>query len=170
MQPAVQATTRTPGPSTVDPVVNEWRKPMSPVRSAVRTSDSGTSLPRLTRSSYGLFAASDIDSWLMARSPVERSIDYVHLLVAREPDEIDGVAGDANRQARVLLGMIHGIDQRVAIQHVDVHVIPGAAKERVEDTRQIRDAIFRNPPQPRGHQRRRQRNAVRGIAIGNLCH
>ena len=58
MQPAVQATTRTPGPSTAEPVVNECRKPMSPVASAVRTSDSGTSLPRLTRSSYGLFASS----------------------------------------------------------------------------------------------------------------
>ena len=35
MQPAVQATTRTPGPSTAEPVVNECRKPMSPVASAV---------------------------------------------------------------------------------------------------------------------------------------
>ena len=34
MQPAVQATTRTPGPSTAEPVVNECRKPMSPVASA----------------------------------------------------------------------------------------------------------------------------------------
>ena len=59
MQPVVQATTRTPGPSTVEPVVNECRKPMSPVASAVRTSVSGTSLPRLTRSSNGLFASSD---------------------------------------------------------------------------------------------------------------
>ncbi len=36
MQPVVQATTRTPGPSTAEPVVNECRKPMSrwPVPSA----------------------------------------------------------------------------------------------------------------------------------------
>ena len=34
MHPAVHATTRTPGPSTVDPVVNECRNPMSPVASA----------------------------------------------------------------------------------------------------------------------------------------
>ena len=32
MHPAVQATTRTPGPSTADPVVKEWRNPMSPRR------------------------------------------------------------------------------------------------------------------------------------------
>ena len=64
MHPAVQATTRTPGPSTVDPVVNECRKPMSPVASADRTSDSGTPLPRLTRSSNGLFASS-VGCWLV---------------------------------------------------------------------------------------------------------
>ena len=34
MQPLVQATMRTPGPSTVDPVVNECRKPRSPDASA----------------------------------------------------------------------------------------------------------------------------------------
>ncbi len=60
MQPAVQATTRTPGPSTAEPVVKECRNPMSPVASAVRTSASGTSLPRSTRSSNGLFAASGV--------------------------------------------------------------------------------------------------------------
>jgi hypothetical protein len=38
MQPVVHATTRTPGPSTAEPVVKECRKPMSPVASAVRTS------------------------------------------------------------------------------------------------------------------------------------
>ena len=58
MQPAVQATTRTPGPSTVEPVVNECRKPSRRWRGPTRTSASGTSLPRLTRSSNGLFAAS----------------------------------------------------------------------------------------------------------------
>src|SRR6476646_8321491 len=60
MQPAVHATTRTPGPSRVEPVVNEWRKPMSSVASAERTSVSGTSLPRLTRNSNGLLASSGV--------------------------------------------------------------------------------------------------------------
>ena len=59
MQPVVHATTRTPGPSTAEPVVNECRKPMSPVASAVADVCSGTSSPRLTRSSNGLFASSD---------------------------------------------------------------------------------------------------------------
>ena len=56
MQPAVQATTRTPGPSTVEPVVKEWRKPMSPVASAAPHVQLRNVRPRLTRSSNGLFA------------------------------------------------------------------------------------------------------------------
>ena len=62
MQPVVHATTRTPGPSTAEPVVNECTKPMSPSASAVRTSDSGTPSPRWTRSSKGLFATSETGS------------------------------------------------------------------------------------------------------------
>src|SRR6188472_347547 len=101
MHPAVHATTRMPGPSTADPVVKECRNPMSPVASAVLTSDSGTPSPRLTRSSYGLLAPSDTcavpaSSPITASSagdrrppliarllrPVERTIDDVHLLLA----------------------------------------------------------------------------------------
>src|SRR4029453_18390263 len=103
MQPAVHATTRTPGPSTVAPVVKEWRKPMSPVASAERTSASGTFLPRSTRSSNGLVASRVVVAASgMDASAMERAVDDVHLLFPREPDEVDGVSRDANRQARVL--------------------------------------------------------------------
>src|SRR5215510_5357353 len=91
MHPVVHATTRTPGPSTVEPVVNECRKPMSPVASAVLTSISGTSLPRSTRSSNGLFASSPTDE----SGTVKRPADHVHLLLAREPDEVDRITGNA---------------------------------------------------------------------------
>src|SRR4029453_16509262 len=93
MQPDVHATTRTPGPSTVAPVVKEWRNPMSPLTSAARTSGSGTSLPWSTRSSYGLFASSDgVPGAGPASgtgvSSVERAVDHVHLLLSREPHEV----------------------------------------------------------------------------------
>src|SRR5436190_377922 len=91
MHPAVHATTRTPGPSTVAPVVNEWRKPMSPVASAVRTSVSGTPWPRLTRSSNGLAASSCVCGAVSGMHPssVEGPVDDVHLLLARQPHEVD---------------------------------------------------------------------------------
>src|SRR5712671_8101323 len=59
-QPVVHATTRTPGPSTVEPVVNECRKPMSPVSRAFLTADSVTAPLWFTRSSNGLLPSSGL--------------------------------------------------------------------------------------------------------------
>src|SRR4051812_43376290 len=110
MQPAVHATTRTPGPSTVAPVVNECRNPTSPLASAARTSGSGTPFPMSTRSSNGLFASSGggANASDMPVSSMEGAVDDVHLLLARQPHEVDGVARHANRQAWIFLGMLHG--------------------------------------------------------------
>src|SRR6188474_3331572 len=109
MHPAVQATTRTPGPSTVAPVVKECRKPMSPVTRAMRASDSDTSRPRLVRSSNGLFAVSGFSTRIsgMPAPAMERPVDDFHLLITRQAHEVHGVSGDANRQARILLWMLH---------------------------------------------------------------
>src|SRR4030095_15490591 len=126
---------------------------MSPLPGAERTSDSGTSLPRFTRSSKGLVASSVTCSVLIGPAfeelldalvnsgdlvaAVERAIDDVHLLLASEADEVHRVARDANGQARILLRVLHCIEQRLAIQHVHVHVIAGAAEERVEHAREV---------------------------------
>src|SRR5262245_27362685 len=152
MHPAVQATTRTPGPSTAEPVVNEWRNPMSPVASAVRTSVSGTPAPRSTRSSYGLLAARvgaapGAGSGIGAPS-VEGPADHVHLLLAGEPYEVDRVAGDPDRQVRALLRVVHRVEQRVAVQHVHVHVETRAAEEGVHDAGQVRDAVLGDAAEP----------------------
>src|SRR5688572_3193782 len=102
MHAVVHATSRMPGPSTAEPVVNECRKPMSPLLSAERTSMSPTSSPRWTRISNGLFASSGVAaaaSAPIASARVERAVDHVHLLLAGQPDEVDRVARDADRQA-----------------------------------------------------------------------
>src|SRR5262245_1773002 len=98
---------------------------MSPFASAVVTSVSGTSLPRFTRSSNGLFASSFgccADSCISGTSAcsMEGAFDDVHLLLAREAHEVHGVARDADRQARVLLRMLHRVHQRLPVQHVHV--------------------------------------------------
>src|SRR5512134_1408986 len=119
MQPVVQTTTRIPGPSTADPVVNECRKPTSPEARALRTSVSGSPLPSSTRSSKGLFASRGV--WVptevsgMAPSAVEGPVDHVHLLLAREPHEIHRVPRHADREVRVLLRMLHRVEQRIAV-------------------------------------------------------
>src|SRR4051794_24022590 len=130
MHDVVQATRRIPGPSTAEPVVKECRKPRAPVLSALLTSTSGTSLPRWTRISNGDFASSETVSCAgagaisMSRS-VEGAVDHIHLLLARQPDEVHRIAGHANGETGILFGVVHCIHQRVAVQHVDVHVVPG---------------------------------------------
>src|SRR5678815_2878009 len=68
--------------------------------------------------------------------------DDVHLLLTREPHEVDGVARHANRQARVLLRMLHRVDERVAIEDVDVHVKTRGREVSVEDVREVRDLVL----------------------------
>jgi hypothetical protein len=98
---------------------------MSPDASASRTVCSGTSSPRSTRSSNGLFAAERDAIGQPSGRAVERAVDDVHLLLAAEPHEVHRVSRDADRQARILLGVLHRVEQRVAVQHVDVHVEAG---------------------------------------------
>src|SRR5688572_29698483 len=100
---------------------------MSPVASALRTSDSGTFFPRLTRSSNGLFASSGCGSvWasgMACHLSVEGAIDDIHLLVAGQPREVHRIPRDTYCQIRVLLRVLDGVEERVTIEHVDVHVI-----------------------------------------------
>src|SRR3569623_2022626 len=135
MHRVVQATTRMPGPSTAEPVVKECRKPKSPVAIAARTSGSGTLRPWLMRRSKGLFASSDCGlprTWSVMSCSVKCPADDVHLLFAVEANEIDGIAGDPDCQAWIFLGMVHRIDQGLAIEDIHIHVIAGAAEKRVQ--------------------------------------
>src|SRR4051794_1681047 len=101
---------------------------MSPVRNAERTSVSGTASPSFTRISKGLFASSETGlaaaSTIMSGA-VERAVDHIHLLVARQPHEIDRISRHANGERRIFVRMLDGIDQRLAIKDVHVHVIAG---------------------------------------------
>src|SRR5690242_14163782 len=110
MQAVVQATSLIPGPSTAEPVVNEWRKPRSPDFSAVFTVVSGTLSPRWIRISKGDLASSGVmaaSASACISASVEGAIDDVHLLLASETDEVHRVAGHTDRQVRILLRMVH---------------------------------------------------------------
>ena len=45
---------------------------------------------------------------------MEGTVDHVHLLITRKANEVHGISRDADRQARVHLRMIHGIQKGVA--------------------------------------------------------
>src|SRR6516164_7461910 len=100
---------------------------MSPLCRADRTLVSGTSLPRSTRSSNGLLASSDGDwgaaSFDMTLGSVERAVDHIHLLFSGKADKVHRIPRHPDREIRILLRVVHRIQQSLAIEHVDVHVI-----------------------------------------------
>ena len=63
---------------------------------------------------------------------------------------------------------IHGVDEGVTIQHIDVHVIARAAEECIEYPGEIRNAFLFNPAKSRRNDRCCERNAVGGITVGDL--
>src|SRR4029078_249769 len=75
---------------------------------------------------------------------VEFAGDHVHLLLAAQPHEVHRVARYPDCQLGILLRMIHGIEEHVAIEHVHVHVEPGRAEKCIEHPGQIADTVFRN--------------------------
>src|SRR3954469_17208640 len=167
MHAVVQATRRMPGPSTAEPVVNEWRNPMSPLRSAERTSVSASPSPSLTRISNGLPASSGTGaSTFMSRS-VESSVDHVHLLLAGQPDEIDRIARHPDGEDWIFFRMLHRIDQGLAIQHVHVHVVAGRPEEGVEDRDEIGELVVPGLAQAGRNDAGGERDPVLGIAIGD---
>ena len=91
---------RTPGPSTAEPVVNEWTNPQSPLSSAARMSVSPTRSPSDDAQVVG--TADQRDVWVGAlkhawlRRPVEGAVDDVHLLLAGQPHEVHRVTGNAD--------------------------------------------------------------------------
>lgn len=68
---------------------------MSPLAKAARIVVSGTFRLRFKRSSNGLFPSSDtrcsVSFSSMAFTAVEGSIDHIHLLLACQPHEVDGI-------------------------------------------------------------------------------
>ena len=79
----------------------------------------------------------------MVTPPVEGAGDHVELLLAGEPDEVDRVPGHPDGQLRVALGVIHRVQQRGPVQHVDVHVEPAAGDVAVEDADEVADPFGR---------------------------
>src|SRR5215203_3542999 len=128
---------------------------------------SGTASPRCTRISKGDTASSGTVSGvtpglgaISISLSVERAVDHIHLLLAGQPHEVYRVTGYADRQARILLRMIHRIQQCIAVQDVDVHVIAGRPEEAVENGRQVRDPVILVAAEPGRNERRRQGNTV----------
>ena len=68
---------------------------------------------------------------------------HVELLLAGQPDEVHRVAGDPDRQLRVVLRVGHRVLEHLAVEHVDVHVEAAGADVAVEHADQVVDPVVR---------------------------
>src|SRR5262245_56497854 len=101
----------------------------------------------------------------MLHTSVESSIDHVELLFSSQSHEVDSVSGNTDRQVGVSFWMIHGVQERIAIQHVDIHMVARAAKERIEHACQIYNPVLGNSSESLWDHRRSQRDSVGCVAI-----
>src|SRR6185503_16703295 len=79
---------------------------------------------------------------------MESPVDDIHLLLARQPNEIHCISRNTDRQVWIVLRMVHRIKKGRAIQHVHVDVITGSAEERIQHTGKICYPVVSNPSQP----------------------
>lgn len=68
---------------------------------------------------------------------MEGAINNIELLFAREFSEIHGVARNADRQLWVFLWVIHGIEQDVFLENVDIEVMSIVCEIAVEQVHQV---------------------------------
>ena len=70
--------------------------------------------------------------------------DNVQLLLTGEVDELDRVAGDADGEVGVLLllRMLHGVDELLAAEDVDVQMVGGGLEVAVQQLHQVFDALI----------------------------
>ena len=72
------------------------------------------------------------------------SRDNVKLLLAREVDELDCIAGHADGEVCILLllGVLHGVNKLFLAEDVHVQVVSAALKVAIKDANQVRNPLL----------------------------
>ena len=100
---------------------------------------------------------------------MEGAGNNVELLLARELDEVHGVAGNAHRQLRIFFRMIHRIEERFTIEDVHVDVVRTfvriSSEIAVEQAREFDFALGEVFSECARNHRERVGNAVERIVI-----
>ena len=98
--------------------------------------------------------------------------DDVHLLLAGQVDEFDGVAGDTDGEVCVLLllGVLHRVDELLLAEDVDVQVVCALVEVAVHDLHQILNALALAVAQSIGVDGLGVGDAVQSPVVGQLGH
>ena len=101
---------------------------------------------------------------------MEAAADDLQLVLAAQLREVHGIARHADRQLRILLGVLHGVFQHLAVQHVDVQVVGTLREVAVEHRHEVVDALLGRRAQRFGDDREGVRNTVLRVAVAHLGH
>ena len=71
---------------------------------------------------------------------MEGTADHLQLLFLGEAVEVHRIAGNANGERGILFGMLVGIHQHVAVEHVHVQVLRALHEIAVQNTHKVGDA------------------------------
>ena len=62
---------------------------------------------------------------------MNRSLNYFFLLFSRQFDEVNRVTGDPNGKLRILLRMLHRVDEKLSIKDIDIDMVSAFGKVAV---------------------------------------
>ena len=54
---------------------------------------------------------------------INGTAQYIQLLLACQLNKVNGIAADADGKLRILLGVLHSINQKFAVKHVHIQVL-----------------------------------------------
>gem|GEM_PF-6288936 len=96
----------------------------------------------------------------------------IELLLARQVDELHGIAGDADGEVRVLglFGVLHRVDELLCTEDIDVEMVSALSEVAVHHVDEIVRAFVKRVAERIGADRLGVGNAVKRILVGELRH
>ena len=99
---------------------------------------------------------------------MEGAADHILLLLACQPDEVDGIAGHTDRELRILVRMLHRVFERFFIDHVQIHVESALIEIHVDGLGRGRDEFLVGEMRLLRGDRHGVADAVLRIPVGQL--
>mmetsp|Transcript_16804 Transcript_16804/g.46970 ORF Transcript_16804/g.46970 Transcript_16804/m.46970 type:complete len:218 (+) Transcript_16804:251-904(+) len=102
---------------------------------------------------------------------MERAVEHLLLLLLCQLDEMDGIARHPDGQVRIVVGVLHGIEEHVAVEDINVDVMPTIEEVAIYNVGEVGVALLITAlAQEGGHQGERVGNAVQAVSVRDLGH
>ena len=99
---------------------------------------------------------------------MEGTGDYFELVFAAELDEVDGIAGDADGQLRIVFRVFHRVKEHLAVEDVDVEMVSALGEVSVHHANEVFNAFLVGGAEALGDDGEGIGDAVLAVAIAQL--